>query len=495
MTSTLDAVEPAPQSPVEGLDRLRILAGAAMGTVLVSYALLVPVAAAVVITAGDAITPDGAFAAAVPLWLAAHQIPLALHGKPLSVLPLLPTLAVAAVAAAGAGWAGRRLGGRAWHDAGPVLASVAGAHAAVAVLGSALLPRAAAIAAAPWAAMVGGGVVAGLGGAVGLRWACGLPPEWAARIPRWARVGGRGAAVGLTALLGAGALVVGVTLALGAPAIAAGYRAVAPSAGAGAGLTMLALAYFPNAIVAGTSWVLGPGITVGTASMSPFGAFPAPRSSFPLLTALPTTTPPLWALAVWLLPIGAGVLTGLTCRRRSAGIEPLRAAGVAVVLMAVGMALLAALAGGRLAAGAFDPIRVPAGLVVPAVLLLVGVPALVAAGVQGADRPRKDGAATSSGIGASGPGRNCATGRRSRADRTPDATSEATRQGYRALPSSRWWRGSRPAGVARRDREPDEPSGAPRKPRTVAELVALREHEAAEAARRAEASAEGSTDA
>ena len=63
-------------------------------------------------------------------------------------------------------------------DAGPVLASIAGAHAAVAVLGSALLPRATEVAAQPWAAMVGGGLVAGTGAVIGVLRACGLPPEW-----------------------------------------------------------------------------------------------------------------------------------------------------------------------------------------------------------------------------------------------------------------------------------------------------------------------------
>ena len=136
-----------------------------MGTVLASYALLVPAAAAVVLTAGDGLSVDGAFAAAIPLWLAAHQIPLVLAGQPLSVLPLLPTAVLFAVVALGAGWALRRLGGRFRHDGGPVLVAVAGAHAAVAVLGSALLPRAAEVAAQPWAAMVGAGLLAGSGGA------------------------------------------------------------------------------------------------------------------------------------------------------------------------------------------------------------------------------------------------------------------------------------------------------------------------------------------
>ncbi len=173
-------------SPPEGLDRLRVLLAGAMGTVLVSYAVLVPAAAAVVLTAGGGMSLDGAFAAAIPFWLAAHQIPLVLEGQPLSVLPLLPTAALFAVVAVGSGWAVRRLGGRIRTDAGAVVATIAGAHAAVAVLGSALLPQAAEVAAAPWAAMVGAGVLAGAASAVGVARACGVPPEWRERAPAWA---------------------------------------------------------------------------------------------------------------------------------------------------------------------------------------------------------------------------------------------------------------------------------------------------------------------
>ena len=48
----------------DGVARLRILCAAATGTVLASYALLVPAAAAVGGTAGDGLSFDGAFAAA-----------------------------------------------------------------------------------------------------------------------------------------------------------------------------------------------------------------------------------------------------------------------------------------------------------------------------------------------------------------------------------------------------------------------------------------------
>ena len=190
-----DPAAPAEPAGLDGLDRLRLLIACAMGTVLVSYALLVPAAAAVVLPVGMPL--DAAFAAAIPLWLAAHQIPLVIEGQPFGVLPLMPTVGVVAVVAIGARWAARRLGGRFRADAGPVLASIGGAHAAVAVLGSALLPSAAEVAVAPWAAMVGGGLVGGRGGcgrgAAGLR-AAGRVERPAAGLAAHRGAGRRGGA-------------------------------------------------------------------------------------------------------------------------------------------------------------------------------------------------------------------------------------------------------------------------------------------------------------
>ena len=387
MTRTLagPGTDPDPDGPndlpdsggVAGLDRLRLLLAGAMGTVIFSYALLVPAAAFVIVTGDGSLSLDGAFAAAIPLWLAAHQIPLVLGGQPLSVLPLLPTAVVAVVVALGAKWAVRRLGGRFRSDAGAVLASIAGAHASVAVLGSALLPRAAEVAVTPWSAMVGGGLVAAAAATLGVVRACGVPAEWVARLPGWFRPALRGTAVALTGLVLAGSVALFAGLVLGAGHIAAAYETLAPGFGAGIGLTLLALAYLPNAVVAGMSWVLGPGIAVGTGVTTPLAAYPGERSNFPLLAALPTSAPPVWAAAAFVLPVAVGVLAGRACVTTAGTADRLRAVGATAVATALVAGLLAWLAGGRLGAGPFDPVRLSGELVVPAVLLWVGLPMAV----------------------------------------------------------------------------------------------------------------------
>ena len=375
------AAGPDPTGPArpDGVARLRVLFAAAMGTVLVSYGLLVPAAAAVVLTAGDGLSIDGAFAAAIPLWLAAHRIPLQLAGQPFGVLPLLPTAVLFAVVSLGAGSALRRLGGRFRSDGGAVLAAVAGTHAAVAVLGSALLPRAAEVAARPWAAMVGAGLLAGAAALTGMVRTCGLPPEWRA-APAWLRAGVRGGASALAALAAVSSVLLVVGLVLGASRAEAAYRALAPGFGDALGITLLAMAYLPNAAVAALCWAVGAGFSVGAATVSPFGAVPGVPSSFPLLAALPTGVPPAWAPAVLALPVLVGVLVGVQGRRALAGTaDRVRAVLVAAVLAALGAAGLALLAGGRLAAGPYDPVDLPAGLVLPATLLWIGGPAGVVA--------------------------------------------------------------------------------------------------------------------
>ncbi|WP_344253559.1 cell division protein PerM, partial [Pseudonocardia hydrocarbonoxydans] len=391
MTRTLDASDHDPDEAVErseadGFERLRVLMAGAMGTVIVSYALLVPAAAAVVLTAGAGISVDGAFAAAIPLWLAAHLIPLVLGGQPLSVLPLLPTVVVAGVVATGAGWAVRRLGGRWRTDAGAVLATFAGAHSAVAVLGSALLPRAAEVAAAPWAALVSSGLVAGGAATIGVVRVCGRPAD--RRIPAWTGAAVRTGAVALTGLLTLGAVALLAGLLLGAPDVGESYADLAPDLGSGIGVTLLALAYLPNAVVGGLAWVVGPGFTVGTAAVSPFGVTAGEPSVFPLLAALPAGSPPAWTALVLAGPLVVGGLTGVVARR--SGDDALPVAGAAVAGAAVVAGMLGALAGGRLAAGPYDPVRIPVELLVPAVLLLVGLPALLVVFLGAGRAPGED---------------------------------------------------------------------------------------------------------
>ncbi|SFN10175.1 hypothetical protein SAMN05216207_10084 [Pseudonocardia ammonioxydans] len=374
----------APRPPTggggNGLDRLRILLAATMGAVLTGYTLLVPVAALLAGSGGASVTADGALAVAVPMWLAAHQIPIAFDGRALGLLPLLPTMIVIVMVACFSAWAVRRLGGRVRHDAGAVVASQAGAAAAVAVLAGALLPKAMAVT-APWASLVGAGMIGGTAAGIGVIHACGLPAAWKRVLAGWPGAALAGVRVAATGLLLIGALVLTGALLLAATTATDAAARLGPGAGAALGVLALAVGYLPNALVGGLSWALGPGVSVGAASSGPLVAVPAPLPSFPLVAVLPVTSVPPGAPLVLLLPAAVGVLTGLACRRAlpadAPTVERVTAPVTATTVVAIGASVLATVAGGALAGGPYDPVSFQGGGVLGAVLLLVGLPALL----------------------------------------------------------------------------------------------------------------------
>ena len=235
-----------------------------------------------------------------------------------------------------------------------------------------------------------------------------------------------------------------VALVTGAHRIVAAYGVLAPTFGDGLGVTLLGLAYLPNAAVGALSWAVGAGFTVGAATVSPFDAKPGVPSSFPLLAALPTGVPPMWAPAVLALPVRLGMLVGLFVRRAlPVPADRIRATVVAGLVAAAGATLLALLAGGRLAAGPYDPVRFPPELVAPATLLWIGGMAAVVVILR---RPVES-AGSSRWSTQTGEGRNRPTPTRptTRPARTPPATtvrstSRPPTNPIRAQPTRPWCR-------------------------------------------------------
>ncbi|OLT20448.1 hypothetical protein BJF78_35375 [Pseudonocardia sp. CNS-139] len=322
--------------------------------------------------------------------------------------------------------------------------------------------------------MVGGALVAGVGGTIGVLRFSGFP-AW--RFPDWAPAALRGTATALAGLAFVGALMLVTGLALAAPRVADAYAQLAPDVLSGVGVTVLALAYLPNALLAGVSWALGPGVAVGTAGSSPFVTHaPDQPSSFPLLTAFPVAAPPVWALAVFVLPVAVGLLAGFALRR-VAGVHHFAAAVATALLTTLVVTTLAALAGGRLAAGPFDPVRLPVELVVPSVLLWVGVPVVLVALFRPAVAPPEPEPEPEP----EPPVTSVPAPRDAGDEPAPEPAPEraAPLRIARRLPAVT-------ERVARHWPWPRRPAAAPpvlpqqRGPQTVAELVAQREREAAE---------------
>jgi hypothetical protein len=382
-----------------------VLAEVALVPVVVSYAAVV-VLAALVTASASGTTPGGqpglaqALGSGVPLWLAVHLVPLTLSGVPVGMLPLAPAAGVAVLVAVLARRGVVRLGvlpgveddgtetdlhDRWTSHAVPVVAAVAAVHAAAGVLAAALLtPDSGTIPAdaSPATAGTVAGLLAALAAAGGVAGPCGLGARLRA-CPEWV---GRGLRVGLggaVALVASGAALLLVALLAHADAVAGSFAAVAPDAGSGAGLWLLDAAYLPNAVVAATSWLLGPGYAVGAVAAAPTGATPGLVPPVPLAVLLPAGPPPSWAGLVFALPLAVGSVVGwLLAPVGAAGgdlVRRVRPVLVAALVTAAVLALAAALAGGRLGSGPFDPVVVPAGAVLVATFAWIAVPGVVVA--------------------------------------------------------------------------------------------------------------------
>ncbi len=204
-------------------------------------------------------------------------------------------------------------------------------------------------------------------------------------LPGWARSGIRGGLTGVAALLGAGGLVLtcGLILRFGtAVDIAA---ASAPSWLDGLGMTLLGLAYLPNAVVAAVGYVSGVGFEIGPGTYSPLATSTADLPGVPLLAAAPQHSGrTLLGLACLVLPLLVGYLVARPAvRRLVTRADRVAAAGLAGLLTGGVLALAAVVAGGGVGDGRWSTIGVPAVLLGPVIAAEVGAVAVVVATLTG----------------------------------------------------------------------------------------------------------------
>lgn len=353
------------------------------GPLVLGYLLVATVLALVTAwVPGSGFSMATAFAAACPAWLAAYHVPLSIHGAPLGVLPVLPTILIVALIARSTERAARRLGFRTPAEARRLVLLIGGSHVvvgsvlAVAVSGGELSVD------AP-AAAIGCGLVSSAAATIGLSRPCGLLPAVFGDLDESLRSGLRAGVIGLLALVAGGMAVTTLSLALSFGAAASLFARTAPGAASGFGLVLLCVAYLPNAAVAAMSFLAGPGFSIGLVELTVTGLRSGPVPSVPLLAALPSVSAGWWPVG-FLLPAAAGALVGWWVRR--VGDQPqdrLRAVGVAAAVTAVGCFVLGELAGGRLGAGIYDPVQLPAGLFAVAAFCWIAVPGSAVAWLAG----------------------------------------------------------------------------------------------------------------
>ncbi|WP_436492296.1 cell division protein PerM [Actinokineospora sp. HUAS TT18] len=363
--------------PVAPAARLRALAVAALGPLLTGYAAVAAVMALVTaIASRSTFTTAGVLTAALPGWLAAHQVPLIIQGHELGALPLLPTVLLMLLAGRTAAGAADRVDAWGARECGQIVLVTVAAHAAFG-LTVALLIDGGPVVVDPLAGFYYPALLSGLAAGVGVAKRSGLV-EWATgRVDESALRGLRAGLLAVAALLALGALI--VTFGLVTSFGSANSMFALDGPGSALGMLLLSAGYLPNAVVAGTAFIAGPGFSLGSVTIAPVGFEGGPVPALPLLAALPEHAA-LWWVGLFLLPAAVGVLVGWVLR--AAAEEPrerMRSVVVAAVVVALAFVVLAGSAGGALAGGPFHPLDLHAALVSFALGCWVAVPgALVA---------------------------------------------------------------------------------------------------------------------
>ncbi|MFF5179550.1 DUF6350 family protein [Micromonospora sp. NPDC000316] len=358
---------PAPragESP-RGRAPLPVAAGVAAGWAALTSYLPVAIVLGLVQLGADSTTLSGTLRTALAGWLVGHGVPLHTESGPFGLAPLaLTVLALWRLTRAGVhvsraiGARDSRSPRRALIGAGAVGLAYALLGALAAMLVSAGGPDVPLVRAAATFAVVG--TLAALVGATRITAVTRL---LVARMPGPLRDAVRAGLVAALLLLGAGAGAAGLAVATGGGDAADMIGAYQTGVAGQAGITLVSMAYAPNAAIWSTSYLLGPGFAVGvdtavrTSEVS-VGALPAipllaglPRGPVDGLGALLLAVPVLAGMVVgWLLARRVGRLAGPErAPRRWAGLlAPAALAGpVAGVLLGVA----AAISGGPLGAG------------------------------------------------------------------------------------------------------------------------------------------------
>ncbi|QGN46922.1 DUF6350 family protein [Micromonospora sp. WMMD558] len=312
---------PAPRAgePPRRRPPLAVAAGvAAAGAAFTSWLPVAVVLWLVQLSEGAATVP-GAVRAGLAGWLLGHGVPLTTDAGPLGLAPLaLTLLAVWRLTRAGV-HTSRAIGARGSRSPRRALVAAGAVGVAYAVLGvlAALLVAAGGPGVSPVRAGLTLAVVGTLAALVGAARTTGVAHLLAERAPLPLRDGVRAGLVAGLLLLAAGAGAAGLSVATGGGDAADLIGAYRTGVAGQAGITLVSLAYAPNAAVWSASYLLGPGFAVGTdtavrTSEVSVGALPA----VPLVAGLPGGPVDGPATALLAIPVLAGMVAGWLLARR-----------------------------------------------------------------------------------------------------------------------------------------------------------------------------------
>jgi hypothetical protein len=218
-------------------------------------------------------------------------------------------------------------------------------------------------------------------------------PEGAVSVAATAVRGGAAAAFAVVAI---SAVVVAVLLGLQYATVITLYETLQTGIVGGVALTLGQLALLPNLVVWASSWLVGPGLALGSgSSVSPLGTSVGPLPSLPVLGVLPQGVLDLGFLGI-LVPVVVSFVAAVALSPRVARIpEPearrwpwFLAAGLGMGVVAAGvLALLALLSGGAAGPGRLSDVGPAAGWILLSAFLEVGVASVAGMFVSGLMAP------------------------------------------------------------------------------------------------------------
>ncbi|MET7867063.1 cell division protein PerM [Micromonospora taraxaci] len=358
---------PAPRSggSPRGRAPLPVAAGVAAGWAALTSYLPVAIVLGLVQLGTDSTTLAGTLRTALAGWLLGHGVPLHTDSGPLGLAPLaLTVLALWRLSRAGV-HVSRAIGARDTRSPRRALLAAVAVGVAYALLGA--LAAVLVSAGGPDVSVIRAGamfaVVGTLAALVGATRITAVTRVLVARMPGPVRDGVRTGLVAGLLLLGAGAGAAGLAVATGGGDAADMIGAYRTGVAGQAGITLVSVAYAPNAAIWSTSYLLGPGFAVGTdtavrTSEVSVGALPA----VPLLAGLPRGPVDGFGALLLAVPVLAGMVGGCLLARRVARLagperapqrwaEVLAPAALAGPVAGVLLGLVAAVSGGPLGAG------------------------------------------------------------------------------------------------------------------------------------------------
>jgi hypothetical protein len=320
-------------------------------------------------------------------WLAGHGSHLVLSGAPLGMVPLALTMILVMAAFRSGRWAA--LSSAPAEDDRSLATAVAtftGAYVVVAVLTCVLASQSGATPVLG-RAVLGALLVSVFAGGSGIAAGSGRLDAWVDLLPVWVTDVVTGAVAGVLCLVAASAALVGVALLMSFNEAATVLSGLDLSAGDAISYMVVVALFAPNAVLFGSSYLLGPGFafgtgtTVTTTSVS-LGVVPA----FPVLAALPDEGPtPGWLVVLFAVPaLAAAIGVARTQRRHEPMPYDLAALRGAAAGFGAGVLItvLIALSGGPLGTGRMADIGAPTADVLVFATGLMSVGGLVGALAQ-----------------------------------------------------------------------------------------------------------------